>query len=315
MVQAELALPLALALLLPFECGAAVAAGGHASYTIRPARLPTPSIVCVGGRPRGGPSAAARQFIGTRFGTAPSTVPPSPDQQRARRACRLLEARLRMDESDLRRLLEATPTVLDLTEEQLVPTLDFLARYVGDERLSDFVRTQPQSLLWKAEGMSPVAQHLRAFGVSDKAIQKATNAFPAVTRLVSATNLDALLCYLQDELGLSVTQLGKLIAGYPQLLGLSLQANVRPTADFFEELGANSTRMISRHPQLLGLSLESNLRPTVHYLQSIGVDVGRAINVHPALLSLGLERKAGATATTPAPLLLAARPARFLRAV
>ena len=76
-----------------------------------------------------------------------------------------------------------------------------------------------------------------------------------------------------------------------------------------------STQLLHLSPQLLGLSLESNLRPTVHYLQSIGVDVGRAINVHPALLSLGLERKVGATATTPAPLLLAARPARFLRAV
>ena len=61
--------------------------------------------------------------------------------------------------------------------------------------------------------------------------------------------------------------------------------------DFISEQGANASRAVLRHPQLLGLSIEAKLRPTVRYLASIGVDVGRAINGHPALLSLSLDGK------------------------
>eukprot|EP00966_Prymnesium_polylepis_P075931 1760685-Prymnesium_polylepis.1 len=143
----------------------------HCALTGRPLAC---GVVCSLAERRPRASRAARQFVAERFGEA--MVPASqaaPEQRRARIACALLERRLQLERYDLGALLARTPEVLDLTEEQLVPTLDFLVRYVGEERLSEFVRAQPQALLWQADGMSPVAQHLRAFGIADTAIRKA----------------------------------------------------------------------------------------------------------------------------------------------
>lgn len=122
---------------------------------------------------RRGASPAARQYMSERFFcSAPATagvdVEPSKDLSTAIAACSLLEQRLGLSEAELGALLERLPSVLDCNaQQQLGPTLDFLTQYVGKQRLGEFVRRQPQALLWQAEGMSPVAQHLRALGLPD----------------------------------------------------------------------------------------------------------------------------------------------------
>ena len=50
-------------------------------------------------------------------------------------------------------------------------------------------------------------------------------------------------------------------------------------------------RMIGKFPQLLGLSFDHNVRPTAAYIASLGVSPARVLTRHPqarpALLSLG----------------------------
>jgi len=186
-----------------------------------------------------------------------------------------------------------------LDPARVAAAVTFICRYVGGkEQVGPFISAHPEALLWRDDGACPVAEHLRLLGLRERDIRQASNAFPQLTQLASADNVDRLLRYLIDELGLTTGALGKLIATYPQLLGLSAIANVRPKIEYLEGgLGVDPRKILSRHPQLLGLSLEENIRPTVRYLREVGMaaegkgGVGRAIEAHPALLSLSLEAK------------------------
>jgi len=190
-------------------------------------------------------------------------------------------------------LLLAQPLVLGLDAERVERAAEYLRPYVGDAQpLGDFLAQQPQALLWRQDGDTPIARRLKEFGVSAAAIKRAGRAFPAMFQLASEANLERTLAYLQgDEIGLDAPAVRRLISSYPQLVGLSLDANVRPTAEFLDALGADAADALRRHPQILGLSLDANLKPTARFLESIGVDVGAAVGRHPALLSASVERK------------------------
>ncbi|KAL1493520.1 hypothetical protein AB1Y20_017223 [Prymnesium parvum] len=227
-------------------------------------------------------SAAARRFLATRDAAS------SP---RAAAAWQLLSSRLALPDDSLAALLARAPAALDLTPEQLLPTLDFLASRLGTPRLAAFLARQPHALLLRPDGQSPVAQQLRAHGLPEAAVRKATRAFPAATRLASGSRLALLLAFLQREARLSPPQLGRLVAAYPQLLGLSLEANLRPTVAYLASLGVDVGRAVDAHPALLSLNLERKIKPTVDFLaREAGLtSLGRVLSLQPALLSLSVQ--------------------------
>ncbi len=200
---------------------------------------------------------------------------------------------IRAESDGVGRLLRAQPAIISLDPPRLIAATLFLQGYVGGaSRVGEFVRMHPEALLWRRDGDSPVSEHLRLLGVPESAIKKAGRGFPRLHQLSSADNLARLIEYVTSDLGLSPTALARLIGSYPQLLGLSLDSNVRPTAQFLAaELELDPARILARHPQAFGLSLDSNLRPKAEYLAARGVDVRRAFDGHPALLSLSLDGK------------------------
>ena len=48
----------------------------------------------------------------------------------------------------------------------------YLEGYVGRERLAEFVRLHPQSLLWMPDEASPAAQHLSMLGLPEALIKR-----------------------------------------------------------------------------------------------------------------------------------------------
>ena len=59
----------------------------------------------------------------------------------------------------------------------------------------------------------------------------------------------------------------------PQLLGLSIEENLKPTAEWFLDIGlsqAQVVKVIAGSPSILGLSIEENLRPTVQWFSGHG---------------------------------------------
>lgn len=112
-----------------------------------------------------------------------------------------------------------------------------------------------------------------------------------MVQLSSSANAESTLEYLRAQVALTQPQLCKLVSAFPQLLGLSLEQNVRPTLRFLAQSGVSAPRILLRAPAVLGFSVDENLRPSMAFLRSLGIDVPRALDKHPQLLGLSIEGK------------------------
>ena len=91
------------------------------------------------------------------------------------------------------------PLLLSLGAARVQTAANYLEGYVGRERLAEFVRLHPQSLLWMPDEDTPAAQHLSMLGLPEALIKRVGRSFPALYRLESADNLEAIVLYLQQE--------------------------------------------------------------------------------------------------------------------
>ena len=91
------------------------------------------------------------------------------------------------------------PLLLSLGAARVQTAATYLEGYVGRERLAEFVRLHPQSLLWMPDEDTPAAQHLSMLGLPEALIKRVGRSFPALYRLESADNLEAIVLYLQQE--------------------------------------------------------------------------------------------------------------------
>ena len=105
----------------------------------------------------------------------------------------LLERLSGLGASDVGAIVCAQPRVLALDASRLDSAVAFLERYVGRLRVGEFVQLHPQSLLWRDSEDLPVVQHLRALGLSRRAIERVRDALPTIDRIASADNVAAVL--------------------------------------------------------------------------------------------------------------------------
>mmetsp|Transcript_3844 Transcript_3844/g.13175 ORF Transcript_3844/g.13175 Transcript_3844/m.13175 type:complete len:460 (-) Transcript_3844:112-1491(-) len=222
-------------------------------------------------------------------------------------------------------LIAAEPLLLTLDDVKLRAALDYLEPFVcaANRSAAEFVARQPQALLWRAEASSPVLETLREMGLDQRAVDRVSRWSPA-RQLASGDGARRSLSWLGRTLGLEAAALGRLVASfppvvgleparlaashaflaseageaaavaalvrYPQLLSVSVEANLRPTADYLRLLGVDVGRVVRSHAITLDLSLEANLKPTVSFLQREGVEeLGRVLSSQPSLLSLSTQ--------------------------
>ena len=120
-----------------------------------------------------------------------------------RQPAQLLDALAALGVCDVGAVLRAQPRVLELDVARLAESVVFLEGYVGAGRVGEFVSLHPQALLWGHADDLPVAQHLRALGISKAVIEKVRKGLPTIDSLTSADNVAALLDHLTTELSLS----------------------------------------------------------------------------------------------------------------
>ena len=98
------------------------------------------------------------------------------------------------------------------------------------------------------------------------------------------------------HIGLSHDQVAKVVAGFPAILGLSVEQNLKPTVDWLLGLGLSKTQVakaVAIKPQILGYSIEHNLKPTVGWLLDLGLsntEVAKAVAAHPSILGYSIHR-------------------------
>ncbi|OLQ01401.1 mTERF domain-containing protein 1, mitochondrial [Symbiodinium microadriaticum] len=105
-------------------------------------------------------------------------------------------------------------------------------------------------------------------------------------------NLEDFLC---DGAHLTASQVAKVIATSPQVLGYSIEANMKPTVEWIKRLGLSRSqvaKVIAAFPRVLGLSIEANLKPTVEWIKGLGLSrsqVAKVIATFPPVLGLSIE--------------------------
>ena len=149
-------------------------------------------------------------------------------------------------------LITAEPSLLALDADRLASSCEYLGTFIGPERVADFVTSQPQSLLWRPDGSTPLGVVLTEYGLTPEAVKAAVKAFPQARaahrscrgglslhacararrdhlRVVtpclpspqgtSLQSLDALrdrASFLQSELELDSRELARFVRAYPQ---------------------------------------------------------------------------------------------------
>ena len=105
--------------------------------------------------------------------------------------------------------------------------------------------------------------------------------FPQVLGYSLEENLKPTVQWLRD-LGLSKAEVAKVIARFPQVLSCSIDENLKPTVRWLRDLGlskAEVAKVVGRHPPVLGYSIEENLKPTVRWLRDLGLSKAEVAKV------------------------------------
>ena len=97
------------------------------------------------------------------------------------------------------------------------------------------------------------------------------------------------------QLGLTRTQITKVLATYPPILGLSIEQTLKPTVQWFVDLGLTKgqiAKAVATFPQILAYSIEKNLNPTVQWFLNFGLTEGqaaKAVATFPKFLGYSLD--------------------------
>ncbi|CAE7714257.1 unnamed protein product, partial [Symbiodinium pilosum] len=101
--------------------------------------------------------------------------------------------------------------------------------------------------------------------------------------------------HFQDSMQLTASKTDTVIAKFPRVLGLSIEANLKPTVESIKGLGLNQrqvAKVIATFPPVLGLGIEANLKPTVEWIKGLGLNqrqVAKVIATFPPVLGLSIE--------------------------
>jgi hypothetical protein len=203
-------------------------------------------------------------------------------------------------------MLRSYPSVLmHGVDTRLRPTVDFLQNECGGGKdnwasWKRVVYSYPSIFSYSTERtLSPTLTFLcgndtgnnRSLGLSRSELSQVVSKFPP-TLWLGEDNLRCKLDFLVESLGLEGSDLRTIIVSYPQVLGLSLQNNLKPKVDFFldaEESGGDFSEIRSPlrcglskdqlrefvlyQPALLAYSLEKRLRPRIARMQEKNISL------------------------------------------
>ena len=213
----------------------------------------------------------------------------------------LTEERKIMTQDQAKKLIQKSPSMLTYTPTNIEQTTDFFMVECGlsKEEYIKMLMTYPACMGLSIENsLRPAIDFFRDEIGSNK-WKWIVVRYPQIFR--NAQVLKPRAKFMYEKLKLKRwADLSQIASKYPPSFWLS-EENVVPKMEFLQqtlELGAGELRdILVTYPQLLGLSLEGNLRPTVEFLLSEeGADLTVAqlryfVSYQPALLAYSLEKR------------------------
>ncbi|KAL9258426.1 Transcription termination factor MTERF5, chloroplastic-like protein [Drosera capensis] len=140
--------------------------------------------------------------------------------------------------------------------------------------------------------VKPLVEFLLELGVPESDIPRVLYKGPQICGISLSKNLIPTMKYL-EELGVDKRKWSKLILRCPAMFTLS-RRKINSTVSFLTEMGLSKEtigKVLSRCPNIIGYSVEDNLRPTAKYFSSLGVDVTVIVQGCPPILTLSIESK------------------------
>ncbi|KAL3845839.1 hypothetical protein ACJIZ3_003242 [Penstemon smallii] len=126
-------------------------------------------------------------------------------------------------------------------------------------------------------------------------LESASRVASAITHLKNPHESDSMLSFLK-EIGLSNTQLEKLLKNRPSCLNTNLENIIKPKIKTFQDIGFSAddiAHIISFNPAVLHTSLENRIIPSLSVLKGLlgsGVEVAKVLRISSWLLLVDLEK-------------------------
>ncbi|GLI64647.1 hypothetical protein VaNZ11_007973 [Volvox africanus] len=142
--------------------------------------------------------------------------------------------------------------------------------------------------------VQPVRRAFLSVGVSADDLTRASRLEPALLNYTTDRLHDIIDLLL--NLGLTGSDIGKVLIAFPQAFQLSLDHHAQPVVEFLRRdvgLGPSDVRaLITRFPSILGMNVKGQLRPQVAYLASLGFSpetLPELVLSRPLVLGPGIE--------------------------
>ncbi|CAJ2662440.1 unnamed protein product [Trifolium pratense] len=167
-------------------------------------------------------------------------------------------------------------------EGKIKPLVEFFLEFgVPKEQILIILAKRPRlCALSLSKNIKPTVKFLESLGVDKKQWAKAIYRFPALLTY-SRQKINESVDFLH-ELGISDESIGRILTRFPNIVGCSVEDNLRPTATYFRSLGVDVGALLLRCPQIIGLSIEANIKPVTEFflekgytLEEIGTMISR----------------------------------------
>lgn len=135
----------------------------------------------------------------------------------------------------------------------------------------------------------PLIQYLSSLGLNECHFARIYNRHKPTLR-TKVSSAQERLDFLQS-VGVKTEDLVKIILKQPQILGYTIENNIKPHIDFLRGLGVPDSRLgqiITANPSFFSYSLELSLKPKVRFLtEEVGIkrtDLGKVVILGPEIL-------------------------------
>nr|AKM76439.1 embryo defective 2219 [Pelargonium cotyledonis] len=203
-----------------------------------------------------------------------------------------------MNDHDFGTMVFDCPKALGyLTLEEMTQKVNYLKEFgLHNEQVGKLLAFKPELMCCSIEERwKPLVKYLYYLGISRMGMRKILVVKPMVFCIDLESNIVQKVRFFQD-LGIQNDAIGKMLVTFPPLLTYSLLKKIRPVVIFLmTRAGITQTdiaKVIALAPQLLGCSIAKKLEVNMKYFLSLGISIrqlGAMIADFPMLLRYNID--------------------------
>nr|AKM76438.1 embryo defective 2219 [Pelargonium citronellum] len=203
-----------------------------------------------------------------------------------------------MNDHDFGTMVFDCPKALGfLTLEEMTQKVNYLKEFgLNNEEVGKLLAFKPELMCCSIEERwKPLVKYLYYLGISRMGMRKILVVKPMVFCIDLESNIVQKVRFFQD-MGIRNDAIGKMLVKFPPLLTYSLLKKIRPVVIFLMTRAGvtqtDITKVIALAPELLGCSISKKLEVNMKYFLSLGISIrqlGAMIADFPMLLRYNID--------------------------